>query len=162
MTARAVVRSYGLKEWKGQKSTDSLTALFGENWAPQKKSVYEWTDMFKTGRTSVDAERSGRPHTSLWHAVLSKPGNQSSVGFLPLWLLQATKNALAHPWCKPLVEQPPLRNAHSAQTDSNWTTLAECLVLQYDQAWALFPSTQRKHSNTADKFSISLVHFHVL
>jgi hypothetical protein len=33
------------------------------------------------------------------------------------------------PWCKPLVEQSHLHDAHSAQTDYTWTSLAACYCL---------------------------------
>jgi hypothetical protein len=41
-----------------------MCARYGDNGMP-RRVVYEWTEMFKNGRTSVtDAERSGRPTTA--------------------------------------------------------------------------------------------------
>ena len=49
---------------KGAEIHARLCTQYGDNALP-RRSVYEWIEMFKNGRTSVmDAERSGRPSTT--------------------------------------------------------------------------------------------------
>jgi hypothetical protein len=75
-------------------------------------------------------------HTSLWQTVLSTLGSQLSVGLCPFHSFRHQKLhhcILLVLGAKPLVEQSSLHHAHSAQTDYNWTTLAEShhLTLSY-------------------------------
>ena len=49
---------------KGAEIHERLCTQYGDKALP-RRSVYEWTEMFKNGRTSImDAERSGQPSTS--------------------------------------------------------------------------------------------------
>jgi len=60
----SVIRFLWAEGVKGAEIHARLCTQYGDNTLPQR-SIYEWIEMFKNGRTSVmDAERSGRPSTS--------------------------------------------------------------------------------------------------
>ena len=60
----SVIRFLWTEGVKGAEIHAHLCTQYGDNALP-RRSVYEWIEMFKSGRTSVmDAERSGRPSTS--------------------------------------------------------------------------------------------------
>ena len=61
---RSVLRFLWAEGVKGTKIHARLCAQYGDS-ALSRRSVYEWTEMFKNGRTSVmDVERLGRPSAS--------------------------------------------------------------------------------------------------
>ena len=61
---RSVIRFLWAESVEGAEIHARLCTQYGDNAFP-RRSVYEWVEMFKNGRTSVmDAERSGRPSTS--------------------------------------------------------------------------------------------------
>src|SRR5215469_11595517 len=61
---RSVIRFLWAEGVKGAEIHARLCTQYGDNALP-RRSIYEWIEMFKNGRTSVmDAERSGRPSTS--------------------------------------------------------------------------------------------------
>ena len=62
---RSVIRFPWAEGVKGAESHAHLCTQYGENALPRRRSVYEWIEMFKNGRTSVmNAKCSGRPSTS--------------------------------------------------------------------------------------------------
>jgi len=61
---RSVIRFLWAEGVKGAEIHAHLCTQYGDN-TLSRRSVYEWTEMFKNGRTCVmDAERSGRPSTA--------------------------------------------------------------------------------------------------
>ena len=61
---RSVIRFLWAEGVKGAEIHARLYTQYGDNALP-RRSVYEWIEMFKNGRTSVmDVERSGRPSIS--------------------------------------------------------------------------------------------------
>ena len=61
---RSVIRFLWAEGVKGAEIHARLCTHYGDN-ALSRRSVYEWIEMFKNGRTSVmDAEPSGRPSKS--------------------------------------------------------------------------------------------------
>ena len=61
---RSVISFLWAEGVKGAEIHARVCTEYGDNTLP-RRSVYEWIEMFKNGRTSVmDAERSGRPSTS--------------------------------------------------------------------------------------------------
>ena len=61
---RSVIRFLWAEGVKGAEIHARLCTQYGDNALP-RRSVYEWIEMFKNGRTNImDAERSGRPLTS--------------------------------------------------------------------------------------------------
>ena len=61
---RSVIRFLWAEGVKGAEIHAHLCTQYGDNALPQR-SVYEWIEMFKNGRTCVmDAKRSGQPSTS--------------------------------------------------------------------------------------------------
>jgi len=61
---RSVIRFLWAEGVKGTEIHARLCTQYGDKALP-RRSVYEWIEMFKNGRTSLmDAERSGRPSTS--------------------------------------------------------------------------------------------------
>ena len=61
---RSVIRFLWAEGVKGAEIHARLCTQYGGNSLP-RRSVYEWIEMFKNGRTSVmDAERAGQPSTS--------------------------------------------------------------------------------------------------
>ena len=61
---RSVIRLLWAEGVKGAEIHARLCTQYGDNALPQR-SIYEWIEMFKNGRTSVmDAECSGQPPTS--------------------------------------------------------------------------------------------------
>jgi hypothetical protein len=67
---RSVIRFLWAEGVKGAEIHARLCTQYGDN-ALTRRSVYEWIEMFKNGRTSVmDAERSGRTSTSALSPLL--------------------------------------------------------------------------------------------
>ena len=61
---RSVIRFLWAEGVKGAEIHARLRTQYGDNALP-RRSIHEWIEMFKNGRTSViDAERSGQPSTS--------------------------------------------------------------------------------------------------
>ena len=70
---RSVIRFLWAEGVKGAEIHARLCTQYGDNALP-RRSVYEWIEMFKNGRTRVmDAERSGRPSTSTTDGSWKKP-----------------------------------------------------------------------------------------